>query len=322
MEENSVKKNEDVEKLKYITYQIHKTFGKKYENYCITRIYHLLNQDDIHFITQQYFKRKDGTIGLADLYLPQINMSIEINEEYHEKQVEADCLRRNDQNIYNKEITDKLKNLGDVIYFELEIKTIEITKETTLQNINKQIDDILSEIRRKIKELKENGKFSEWTSICKTPQKYIKDNNYTISIAQNVRLRTIFDVSELFNKGYKGCQICFFPTRKNSKEEYVWCPQLKILKDDCQNNPFDNEISEDGQYLYEKSKKENDKDSYTKDRKERRIVFAKYKNETGTFMYKYIGIFKYNKKESFEKQVAAWKKEETDKIDLKPYFNS
>ena len=74
-------KGKDMDKIEYITNQFKKTFGKKYENYCITRIYHLLNRTDVQIITQQMFKRKnEKEIALADLYFPQINLSIEIDE--------------------------------------------------------------------------------------------------------------------------------------------------------------------------------------------------------------------------------------------------
>jgi len=48
-----------VDKKEYITNQLKKTFNKKYENYCITRIYHLLNRNDVQIITQQMFHKKD-----------------------------------------------------------------------------------------------------------------------------------------------------------------------------------------------------------------------------------------------------------------------
>lgn len=66
--------NSKLDKIDYITNQLKKTFGKKYENYCITRIYSLLNRNDIKIVTQQLFKRKGKKIALADLYLPQVNV--------------------------------------------------------------------------------------------------------------------------------------------------------------------------------------------------------------------------------------------------------
>ena len=53
-------------KKEYILAQLSRTNKKNYENYIITRIIHLLNDLDIKFVTQQYFKRPDGNFGLTD----------------------------------------------------------------------------------------------------------------------------------------------------------------------------------------------------------------------------------------------------------------
>ena len=37
--------NSNTEKIDYITNQMKKTFGKKYENYCLNRIYSLINRN-------------------------------------------------------------------------------------------------------------------------------------------------------------------------------------------------------------------------------------------------------------------------------------
>ena len=78
-------------KKEYITEQFRKSFNKKYENYCISRIYHLLMRDDIQLITQQIFYRADGKHVMADAYFPQINVWVEIDEGHHEKQKEDKC---------------------------------------------------------------------------------------------------------------------------------------------------------------------------------------------------------------------------------------
>lgn len=41
-------------KKEYIIRQIAKTNKKNYENYVVTRIFHLINRLDIKFVTQQY----------------------------------------------------------------------------------------------------------------------------------------------------------------------------------------------------------------------------------------------------------------------------
>ena len=72
-----------MDKKEYIVNQLKRTYHKKYENYCITRIIHRLDNEYIQFITQQLFKRPDGKFALADLYFPQLNISVEIDEPHH-----------------------------------------------------------------------------------------------------------------------------------------------------------------------------------------------------------------------------------------------
>ena len=85
-----------MDKKEYIVNQLKRTFHKKYENYCITRIIHKLDNEYIQFITQQLFKRKGKKIALADLYLPQVNVQIEIDEGHHLEQASDDFERTNE----------------------------------------------------------------------------------------------------------------------------------------------------------------------------------------------------------------------------------
>lgn len=49
-----------MDKKEYIGNQLKRTFHKKYENYCITRIIHKLDNEYIQFITQQFPKWKEA----------------------------------------------------------------------------------------------------------------------------------------------------------------------------------------------------------------------------------------------------------------------
>lgn len=74
---------------------------KKTESYVISRLWHQLNDDRVKFVVQQYIKRTQDKYALADLYLPQLNMFIEINEPFHKD--ENGVLREIDR-IRNEEI--------------------------------------------------------------------------------------------------------------------------------------------------------------------------------------------------------------------------
>ena len=82
-------------KLEFISRQLAKAEGKRYEHYVVTRIWHLLNDTRIKPVTQQFITRPSGR-ALTDMYFPQLEMHIEIDEGHHKKQIEADKLREAD----------------------------------------------------------------------------------------------------------------------------------------------------------------------------------------------------------------------------------
>ena len=71
-----------MKKYNFIKKQLSKTNKKNDENYVVSRIWHLLNNPDVKMITQQYIVRdvETKTYALADIYFPQINMIIEIDD--------------------------------------------------------------------------------------------------------------------------------------------------------------------------------------------------------------------------------------------------
>lgn len=304
-----------MDKKEYIVNQLKRTFNKKYENYCITRIYHLINRLDVQIVTQQLFRRSKNNIALADLYFPQLNLVIEI-DEHHEKQIEEDKLRTYEMIKNDEFIKNKLKNLEEVIATPLEVIRIITNNTETIETINKQIDSVVSLINKRINEL--GNKFVPWSAVYKEPSYFI--NKKTISVNENAKFKTSYEVSQLFNKGYKkGSQKVYFSDIKNSKN-YVWCPVLKIEIDDCKNLPYDNEISDDGNYIYEVSKENNDMFvEKVIDSIEERYVFAKYKDETGEKSYKFIGVYCLDKELTKKINKRAWKR--IDKtLDLSKYF--
>lgn len=301
-----------MDKKEYITNQLKRTFNKKYENYCITRIYHLLNRNDVQIITQQMFHKKDDDkIALADLYFPQINVSVEIDEMHHFLQKDDDKKRTEEIKQQKKIIDEKLAALGEVIYYPLDEYRIDAS--CSLENINNQIDNIVEKIKNKINTM--GNKFKTWDNVETEPSVFIK-RGYINSL-DNAGFKTIQKVSELFNKGYKGTQRCWFRAKTGDNSERVWCPKLKIANGDFKNNPYLNEVSSDGKFIYETSEK--DKDFYKHERQEIRFVFPKYKDETGCRRYKFKGVYRFNRELSDKYKKAVWEKFD-EQINLKKYF--
>ena len=80
-------------KLEYMERLFAKISKKKTESYVISRIWHQLDDDRVKFVVQQYVRIDKGKYALADLYLPQLNLFIEVNEPVHEANIERDKLR-------------------------------------------------------------------------------------------------------------------------------------------------------------------------------------------------------------------------------------
>lgn len=72
--------------LDYMERLFYKMKFKKTESYVIHRIWDKLDDTRIRFEIQQPIKLPNGKTVLADLYLPQLGIFIEVNEPYHESQ--------------------------------------------------------------------------------------------------------------------------------------------------------------------------------------------------------------------------------------------
>lgn len=116
-----------------ITGMLAKIANKPTEAYVIGRIWHRLDDVRVRFVLQQYVRRKEG-YALADLYLPQIGLIVEVNEGYHEEpsQRQKDELR-------NREVADATN--ADVWV---------IKASGSLDEIHTQVDDVVAEIRKRV----------------------------------------------------------------------------------------------------------------------------------------------------------------------------
>lgn len=71
-----------------------------------------MNHLDIRPVTQQYVKGNDNEYYLIDLYLPQINIGVEVDEAFHKNNYESDLKRE-------LKIEEKLFSIREVYLFEL-----------------------------------------------------------------------------------------------------------------------------------------------------------------------------------------------------------
>lgn len=288
-----------MDKFEYILAQFHRTWNKKRENYCIERIITRINNPNLQFVTQQMFRRGEKRIALADLYFPQLQLSVEIDEEYHKSTEEKDLARTED-------VIGAMKRLETVVPFAPEELRIKAGFEQTLESINAQIDDIVAMILHRIEVLPE----LHWDTVQLTPEEYIQQGRITAD--ENASFRTIWDVSKLFSKGYKErCQRSWFDAQSDESSIKVWCPKVKIEGYDLR-IPYDNEITVDCNYIYESAKENNDAfvNEYISSlkSKEIRYVFPRYRTQSGEYFYVFKGVYQLDIEESKIRNKRAWKR--------------
>ncbi|MEO6051428.1 MAG: AbaSI family restriction endonuclease [Pyrinomonadaceae bacterium] len=146
---------------------------------CVTRIWHLLLDSKIKCITQEYVGRPDGRRAMTDLYLPQLGIQIETDEAHHLGQVELD-------QIWEKDIINATKHV---------FKHVKVN--CGIDEVNRQIDEIVTFIKLKIAEKNASGDFKSWDLEAEqNPETYIK-NGY-IDASEDVAFRTISGAASCF----------------------------------------------------------------------------------------------------------------------------
>ena len=137
----------------------------------------------------------------------------------------------------------------------------------------------------------------------------------------NASFRTINEVTDLLNKGYKGTKQAWFKVFKKSDKLYVWCPRLKIYEKDSEGMNYENEI--DGEYIYEKIKKEGSNPiqfvNEILEKPEIRFVFANYMDESNKRSYKFKGVYELDIEKTKKLNIRAWKKI-SNRIELTQFF--
>lgn len=278
-------------KLDYLLRQLKSTKGKWYENYVITRIIHSL-PTNIKYVTQQYVKRQDGH-ALIDLYLPQLNIAIEVDEGQHsdEENKKSDKLREID-------ITSSIKDV--IPDMDLAIKRIPIYNEDDnnelykIDEFNLVIDKKIDEILQKIKVTK----FDDWDpdedygekSIERYRKKGMIDCKEDVAVRRSFYAVNIFKEPDNKINGWQRAAYKLF--EENGIKIYLWFPKLYETKD------WKNSISEDGNIINTKCV------SLTPELEEKiegnkedtgtgiSIVFAHGTDNLGHTLYRFKGIFK------------------------------
>lgn len=277
-------------KLEYMERLFAKISKKKTESYVISRIWHQLDDDRVKFVIQQYIRRTQDKYALVDLYLPQLNIFIEINESYHK-----------DKNDVLREI-DKIRN--EEILNVTHSKPIVIDCDCDITEIHRQVTDVVNLIRQRISELGDN--FKPWDEANTLTVEYHRNKGY-LKVEDNECLRTTEDVAAVFgtkpkHRGFLRASGAAVPNRKN---EIVWWPNTE-------HRLWCNLLSEKGMYIYEYPKAEDKRAEHLAHwlsaTEETRITFLRYKDDLGFCFYRFVGVFRLDKEKSLQENKCVWER--------------
>ena len=290
-------------KLEYMERLFAKIGKKKTESYVISRIWHQLDDDRVKFVVQQYIRRTQDKYALADLYLPQLNIFIEINEPFHKNNVEIDKVR-------NEEIINKTHSELHIIDCGFIVKGKNEKDEIhwkTLDEIHRQVTDVVKLIKQRISELGEN--FKPWDDVSTLSVEYHRNKGY-LKVEDNECLRTVDDVAAVFGTKPKHRGFLRDPGAgvPNKKGWIIWWPNTNHTR-------WCNEPSPDGMYIYEYPTKENKSVTQTEHLKqwlaapeETRVTFLRAKDDLGFCFYRFVGVFRLNRDKSIQENKCVWER--------------
>ena len=283
-------------KLDYMARLFRSMQNKRFESYVIQRIWHRLDDPEIRFVSQQYFKRKDtGGFALADLYLPQFRMVVEIDEGQHAGNGQADSARSAQiVEIYNSEIHripiyKTVDDAGNILEWK------------SLDEFNQDIDDVIDIIRNKKSEAKD---FLPWTGDILSVQ-YHQAKGY-LCVSDNDYVKTIDDIASVF--GTKAIHLGYLRRAGFSipgKDDHiVWCPSVYSKE-------WTNMLSDDGTVIVEfetGASSDNRIQHYMNAHRsgQTRVTFFKAKDSLGYNFYRFIGVFSVDLARSVALNKTVW----------------
>ena len=285
--------------LEYMEHLFDSIKSKRTESYVIHRIWNKLDDDRVRFVTQQKITLPNGKYALADLYLPQLNIFVEVNEPYHDKQKAQDEYRN-----------EKIVELTEADQFIIECgKRTDKCEWKSLAEIHQQIDECVTFIKKRITDV--GDQLKPWSMSESLTVEFHKNKGY-LNVDDNDALRTIDDICRLTGgvKRDRGFQRAGTAGLSQHPDMELWFP--------CVNNRSNwlNEKSGDGQTIYESNTKDPKKnldhieDSIKKNLQ--RVTFFKFKDNLGIENYFFLGIFRIDAEASRKDKKCVWRRVSTE----------
>lgn len=274
-------------KLNYLSKTFSKIDRKGIETYVIARIWNKLDNLDVKMVCQQYVKREDG-YALLDLYFPQINFGVEVNEKHHLTQEEEDKARK-----------QEVEFLANVT-----IHTIHCEK-SSLIDIHKQIDDVVTEIKNIINT---TPNFKPWHDTL-SPKDYREQG--ILRVEDDIMLSTVDDICDLFEvpvpkRGFLRCGAVELSQDPNI---IVWWPNA-VHKNWANEITVDQEIITE-YYKLDLEKRNQHIEEHLK-KGQRRITFYHKRDIFGISYYRFVGVYEIDKELSKKENKCIWRRVDTE----------
>lgn len=282
----------NMNRFDYIARSLNKSKNNRYESYVVNAIYQKINNKELEIVTQETIKLQNGYCPKIDLYLPQLKIAIEVDEAYHNNktQKEHDIWR---ENAIIKKINEYC--IADTIQF-IRIKA---TSDSTLEEVNSRIDEVVQEIKKRIpsdlhwktneeirKEIEKNGEINA-NDCCKT-------NCDAINLVYGMHYKNWQQA------GYKNL---WFPVISDSLKDEN-CEKLTSRAS------WQNWFNGNKNIIYERSidktKNEDKKQKAINDFSSIRVVFAKDRDSFGKRIQRFVGVFQSNGWDEFY-NAQIWK---------------
>lgn len=268
-----------MDKFEYLSQMFNqRTNRKKYENYVVNAIYNRIGNSELVPVTQQFVRNPSDSrrYYLLELYFPQLNYGIEVDEGYHLKNKESDVIR--EQDIRSAISCD----VGRISIFKV-------------ANEMQSFDEIESQINEQVKiiteKIKTKGKL-KWETNEDLKQNVIIKGEFSVS--DNVDYGGITEIYRITGHNAKQLRRCFYKLNENY---YLWVPTLAIKLEDGKiksSNNYENYLTEahDEIIEYDKTKKRFNLNEKKWDGERNRVVFMKMRDRFGKNCIKFVGVFK------------------------------
>jgi len=275
-------------RLDYIAYMFNvRTRRKAYENFIVNSIYARVGNPGLIPVTQQYVKSKnpERPYYLLDLYFPQLNYGIEVDERHHNNPTnqEADIVRAED-------IKAAIQCDEEHIYLYSKDD-----RKRSIEEIESDIERIVATIKQKIEEKKDGV---QWVTNKQKREEVIRRGYFEDT--DDVDYKGITDIYNICGGRRSGSDggdaialgTCYITLNSNYK---LWVPKLAIKENGVlknTSNGYVNFLSDDHKTITEYSEKQWTLEEKEKEKKFSRVVFMQMRDRFGRRCVRFLGVYR------------------------------